>query len=203
MTRIWKKVISGNGELKKLSCLKMTDKQGNVLYASSMVYWGVPSDTAENSNHPLMRNVFGGARYDICAVYQILKFSSRFVTLKIDDGKYMIDLDLIVFAALNGKYFGKGLMICPFAKMDSEYMDLALLCRTTRASTAALFSKLPTGESFLNSSYEKNGIMYIRCKKCELIPFHGLDSCAGIDGEIGLKTPLLIEVVPNTIPLLL
>ncbi|ETO29373.1 conserved protein of unknown function BmrU [Reticulomyxa filosa] len=150
-----------------------------------------------------MRNVFGGSRYDVCAVYQILKFSSRFVTLNIDDGKFVIDLDLAVFAALNGKYFGKGLMICPFAKMDSEFMDIALLCRTTRMSTASLFNKLPTGESFLKSTFDNNGLLYLRCKKCELVPYQGLDSAVGVDGEIGLQTPLLIEVIPNAMPLVL
>ena len=112
-----------------------------------------------------------------------------------------IHIDISVLVIMKNKYFGKGLMITPLAKLDNGYLDVEILPNSSRRQTLSLFSLVPKGTHILKTS-QKDGPFYFRVKKICLEPYDGCDDEIGIDGESGPKTPFTIEVLPKAIPII-
>ena len=183
------------------------DKQMNddkaIIYGCSQTYWGIPAATATTAES---LRLFGGYRYDIAALYQIIRKDARHVklTLYFDDtltNKMEINVDISVLVVMKNKYFGKGLMITPLAKLDNGLLDIVILPNATRRHTLGLFSLVPKGTHILKTS-AKDGPYYFRCKRVSLEPFDGCDAEIGIDGEDGPRTPFMIKAIPKAIPLI-
>ena len=169
------------------------------MFSNILGYTSITGKTAESLRF------FGGYRYDIAALYQIIRKDARKIklTLYFDDSDantMQIDIDICIGYNEN-KYFGKALMITPLAKLDNGYLDVIILPNSSRRQTLSLFSLVPKGTHVLNTS-PKDGPFYFRVKKITLEPYDGCHDEIGIDGESGPITPFTIKVVPKAIPMI-
>merc|ERR1719295_1410635 len=183
--------------------IQMDQESRHLSYACSQSYWGVPAacgKTAESLRW------FGGFRYDIAAFYQILRGDARNVKLTMyfdetETNTYELLIDVSVLVVMKNKYFGKGLMITPLAKLDNGMFDVVLLPNVGRRHTLGLFQLVPKGAHILKTDPIK-GPFYFRCRKISLEPENGCHDIIGLDGEEGPNTPLTIKVLPKAIPMI-
>ena len=172
-----------------------------VTYACSQCYWGVPAACGKTAES---LRFFGGYRYDLSALYHILRKDSRNVrlTMWLEDGQtHRVDVDVSVLVVMKNKYFGKGLMICPLAKLDNGLLDVVVLPNVSRRYTLGLFSLIPHGTHILKTSPQK-GPFYFRCSKIRIEPQDGCTEPGGVDGEQGPPSPMTIEVLPKAITMI-
>lgn len=121
-----------------------------------------------------------------------------------------------MFVAMKGKYFGKGIMISPFAKLDNGYLDILILERIeTRLRLIGLFLKLQKVKDRLEILTE-HGVLCYRCKQVLIEVLDEKDNIVtdkkklkemglpdvGADGEFGPCLPLRLKAVPKEIPVL-
>merc|ERR1712228_440042 len=117
---------------------------------------------------------------------------------------------------MKGKYFGKGICITPFAKLDNGYLDVLILERMeSRMRLISLFLRLQQIKQNMDVICE-NGILYYRCKEL-VIEVLDEDNTVitdekrlkqmdlpdvGGDGEIGPSLPLRLRAVNHVMPVL-
>ena len=172
----------------------------HLTYAHSQTYWGIPeaaSVTAES-----MRMI-GAIRYDLAALYHIMKANARDVKLTMyfdetEHNKHELEIDVSVLTVMKNKYLGQNLMISPLAKLDSGMMDVSVLPNAGRKHTLDLFNVVPKGKHILNADPQK-GPFYFRCRKITLEPLNECHDRIGVDGEEGPHTPVTLEVLPKAI----
>merc|ERR1712083_1098699 len=102
--------IEAPSPLKKKSAAHLT-------YACSQTYWGVPASCGKTAES---LRFLGGFKYDVAALYQIMRGDIRKVKLTMyfdetESNTYSLTIDLSVLVVMKNKYFGKGLMITPLA----------------------------------------------------------------------------------------
>mmetsp|Transcript_51593 Transcript_51593/g.82292 ORF Transcript_51593/g.82292 Transcript_51593/m.82292 type:complete len:436 (+) Transcript_51593:41-1348(+) len=137
-----------------------------------------------------------------------------------DGGQEMQAMQLIktveMFVAMKGKYFGKGVCITPFAKLDNGYLDVLILERIeTRYKLISMFLELQKIKEDL-SVLNESGVYYYRCKEVVIevldednkivtdakkLQEMGLPDVGG-DGEIGPPLPLRLRAAEKAIPAL-
>ena len=116
-----------------------------------------------------------------------------------------------MFIVMKCKYFGKGLCITPFAKLNNGYLDVFILKRTTRIKLIRLFLQLQSMKHDL-SALQDPLITYFRCKSITIEPINDEGKIiknsklynypdVGIDGEIGYYLPLTIKVKQQSLPM--
>jgi len=178
-------------------------KGSHLTFACSQTYWGVPAACGKTAES---LRFFGGFRYDIAALYQIMRGDARNVKLTMywsetDSDPYELMIDVSVLAVMKNKYFGKGLMITPLAKLDNGLLDVILLPNVGRRHTLGLFGLVPKGTHILKTDQEK-GPFYFRCQRLTIEPEEGCNDLIGLDGEEGPHTPLTITTLPKAIPMI-
>eukprot|EP01083_Nonionella_stella_P043742 118042_1 len=209
-------------------------RNNNVVQYATQSYFGIPSAVTEWSEWYLFRRIFGGSslRYDVAAVIEMckgreykLKFTfyglqkQRNVEQKADmeeDKPLELITSVELFAAMKAKYFGSGMCITPFAKLDNGYLDVLILERLeSRMKLISFFLRLQNIKCNMDIISEK-GVLYYRCKELQIevldadnnivtdvqrlkdmdLPF------VGGDGELGPYLPLRLKAVQNAIPIL-
>jgi len=122
---------------------------------------------------------FGPARYDICAIWQVLKgnTSPMKLTMNGDSNKTVVGEFVTAFVNQT-QHFGKGLRATPLAKIDDGVMDLCFMKEGTRGEQLEIFLQLPTGAHHANP-----GLTFQQVREVTLTP-HAKSGVLNIDGEI-------------------
>tara|TARA_B100000029_G_scaffold479093_1_gene525785 strand:- start:71 stop:958 length:888 start_codon:yes stop_codon:yes gene_type:complete len=175
------------GKTKKIDIVKL-NIENKISYSFNILGWGLVTDI--NILSEKLR-FLGSARYTLASIYYIFKRKKRNATIIIDGVEYKREYLFIM--CLNTIHTGKGMKAAPNAVLDDGLIDLILL--QSDISTLDLIFLLPkifTGEH-IHSYYVK----YIQAKKIEIIPEK--NEILNIDGENKLKTPVLANIIPQTL----
>ena len=159
-----------------------------VKYSVNLVGWGMITDigfTAENLRW------LGNARYTISAIIQIFFKNYRKAEFEVNGKKSVKDFMFVV--GCNSINVGKGMRMAPKAKLDDGLMDIIVV--ESNISRIRLLSVLP--KLFKGTHIDEPEVQYYQSNKFSLIP-DNYDSLI-IDGEMIGKTPILAEVIPNSI----
>tara|TARA_B100000886_G_scaffold272136_1_gene196061 strand:- start:1164 stop:2051 length:888 start_codon:yes stop_codon:yes gene_type:complete len=182
------KKISKN-EPKKLDIMRAVCGE-NTYYSLNLIGWGMATDISVLAEK---LRVFGGQRYNIASVFEIIKNKRRDSKL-IVDGKE-IDSSFSFIIACNTKYIGKDMKMAPKAKIDDGEIDLIIVKKTSSFTLFSVFPKL-----FDGSHIDHNACEYVHCKSFSIHPKeHG---SLNIDGEIIGSTPFSVNIVKNGVELI-
>lgn len=210
-----------NGYYKPIDINKLTDDNSLSLYSTNTVGFAIVGETAVVAeSHRYLRS----ARYDICAVWHVLKaMKHSFVTTynnhtnhkvsnnnkvrpTINDGingtdtdTHIIDSNCVNVAFVNNtQHFGNGLRSAPYAKLDDGYTDLVYLLDASRVDMLKLFSLMPKGQ---HTNHKR--VIYKQCKHVTFTNRLNNIDVITVDGEIvAYKGKLTIECIHNAIKLI-
>lgn len=132
--------------------------------------------------------------YYAALLVSILSIKFRRVHLKIDDS-IVIDTDMLIMVAANGKYFGGGMPMVPSAITNDGFMDVLLVNRLPWYAIPKLLL------CFLNGKIEsqKKYVSVYHCKKVECKVENSND--IEMDGEVSQSLPATIEIRTNELRL--
>ena len=180
--------ISKN-EPKKVDMMKAVCGE-NIYYSLNLIGWGMATDISVLAEK---LRFFGGQRYNIASVFEIIKNKRRDSKLIVDGKERDGAFSFII--ACNTKYVGKDMKMAPKAKIDDGEIDLIIVKKTSSFTLFSVFPKL-----FDGSHIDHDACDYIHCKSFSIQPReHG---SLNIDGEIIGSTPVSVNIVKNGIELI-
>ena len=170
-----------DGKLRPIDVAKVV--ADNIEYYSfNIIGWGLAADAANMAEG---LRWFGGARYNIASIIEVILDRKKMATLVIDDMEFREDFVGII--ACNTIHTGKAMRMAPYAKIDDGKLDLLILRKGSRIKLLKLFSKLFSGEHINNSLVE-----YKQVNRFSIIP--DVKSKLNIDGELIGNSPVHVEV---------
>ncbi len=117
------------------------------------------------------------------------------VTITIDDEE-AFDADIFLFLITNTPSVGGFKKLVPDASITDNMLDLLIIKKTTKKELVEIFSKIITGQHIKHP-----GIIYKKAKKILLTS--SIDNLIlDIDGEQGEKPPVLFEIIPAGIEII-
>ena len=180
--------ISKN-EPKKLDMMRAVCGE-NIYYSLNLIGWGMATDISVLAEK---LRVFGGQRYNIASIFEIIKNKRRDSKLIVDGKERDSSFSFII--ACNTKYVGKNMKMAPKAKIDDGEIDLIIVKKTSSFTLFSVFPKL-----FDGSHIDHNACEYVHCKSFSIQPKeHG---SLNIDGEIIGSTPVSVNIVKNGVELI-
>jgi diacylglycerol kinase (ATP) len=121
-------------------------------------------------------------------------YKNKRIKIKIDGEEIPSD-EYLIGAISNGRIFGKGMKIAPYAQLDDEFFDIILVKGMKVWEFFRNVWKIYAGTHL---SHPK--ISFIRGKKIETFPeFPDEDILIEVDGEQVGKLPATFEIVPRSI----
>lgn len=197
---------TGNSFMHDMNCLNPTDaaKQiiklktqkidlikietdNKIIYSFNVAGWGMPPDI--NILAEKMR-WFGGQRYNIASLIEIMKFTKRQCNLIINNENILDDYSLVL--CCNTIHTGKGMKIAPKAKLADGLIDVVAVKKTNRLTLLKLFPAIFSG-NHINSSI----VNYQQVKSISIKP--KIDSSLIVDGEVIGRTPCNMVALSNAI----
>lgn len=137
----------------------------------------------------------GPQRYDLCAVWMVLKRVFGTAQVVTDDGFSYQGKFLTAFANQT-PHFGEGLRAAPGAKLDDGLLDLVLMTEGSRDEMLEIFQQLPTG-----AQQGHRRLLEKQCKSVRIEPAQA-SGLVNIDGEVvKYEGPIEIEVLPKSLRL--
>jgi len=130
-----------------------------------------------------------------CLISTFITYKNKKLKLKID-GKELPSDEYMVGAIANGKIFGKGMKIAPYACLDDGFFDIVLIKGMTMFEFCLNAWRLYSG-----SHLKHPKISLIRGKKVEVEPQEGEDALIEVDGEQLCSAPATFEIVPKIFPI--
>ena len=176
-------------QVRKIDIFKAETKE-RTFYGFNIIGWGMPTDI--NLLAEKMRWL-GGQRYNIASILEVLKYKSRLARIEIE-GK-MIDADFGFVIGCNTIHTGKGMKMAPHAKLDDGLLDLIIVKKAGRIKFLKMFPKIFTGKHIEDPIVE-----YQQVKKFCIYPER--KNILNIDGELLGETPVVVEVIPKKIEVL-
>jgi len=162
----------------------------NIYYSLNLIGWGMATDISVLAEK---LRLFGGQRYNIASVFEIIK-NKRIDSKLIVDGEER-DGAFSFIIACNTKYVGKGMKMAPKAKIDDGEIDLIIVKKTSSFTLFSVFPKL-----FDGSHIDHDACEYVHCKSFSIQPRE--HSSLNIDGEIIGSTPVSVNIVKNGVELI-
>ena len=200
---------TGNSFMKTIDCLDPVDAVNKIIeskprpidvmrvnasdkvyYSANLVGWGMATDISVVAERLRM---FGGQRYNISSIIEIIKNKKRDAKF-ILDGKEIND-DFCFIIACNTKFVGKGMKMAPDASIDDGLIDVIIVKKTSRLTLLSVFPKLFNGTHVDHPACE-----YVQCNSFSIVP-QGKDQL-NIDGEIIGLTPVEVTIMNKGIDLI-
>jgi len=117
------------------------------------------------------------------------------VTVKIDE-EDPFDADIFLFLITNSPSVGGFKKLVPEASITDNMLDLLLIKKTTKKELVEIFSKIITGQHIKHP-----GVLYKKASKISLTS--SVDNLIlDIDGEQGEKPPVLFQIIPGGIEII-
>jgi len=127
------------------------------------------------------------------AVTTFITYKSKRVRIKIDNMQIPFN-EYLIGAISNGKIFGKGMKIAPYAKLDDGLFDVVLIESMKFLEFCRNIFKIYSGSHL---SHPK--VSLIRGKKIEISPESSeKDVLIEADGELIGKLPATFEIIPQS-----
>lgn len=118
------------------------------------------------------------------------------VSIKIDDEE-TFDSDIFLFLITNSPSVGGFKKLVPEASINDHMLDLLIIKKTTKKELVEIFSKIITGQHIKHPN-----VIYKKAEKIFLTsPVN--DLFLDLDGEQGEGLPVLFEIVPGGIEIIL
>ncbi len=143
----------------------------------------------------------GTAAYFVASTKALFKSKIAKVTCKVTSGEATTvrELESIMIAVCNGRYFGSGMHVAPMAKVDDGVLEVVSLTAPNKLAFAISSQSIYDGKHL-----DKPGATHFSCERIEidLVDEDARDVfLLDIDGEPLGRLPLTIEVVPKAIEL--
>ncbi len=166
------------------------DANGQLFYAFNIIGWGMVTDATSLAEK---LRWLGEARYNIGAIYEVIKSKKRISKLIIDNEEIIEDFVFII--ACNTIHTGKAMKIAPLAKVDDGKIDIVIVRKASRVQLLKLFPKLFTGEHIDSPLVE-----YDQIECFSIVPEE--TSAITIDGELIGQTPINVQLESQKINVL-
>lgn len=130
-------------------------------------------------------------------VVELLRYRAQDVRVSFDDGE-TVDVHTALVVAANGRYFGSGMMIAPYAAIDDGQFD-ALVYRAEELRMILDFNLIYRGAHV--------GLPRVKLKRCRWLEVAPLGDPAAngaileVDGEFPGRIPARFEVLPGALTL--
>ncbi len=177
------------GQSRPLDVAKVTLSDRTV-YCINIVGWGAIADinlTAEKLR------LLGRYRYNVAAVWKILRPIARPVNLRLDDeqldGKYLFVI------ACNTKSTGSKMLMAPRAEIDDGLLDVVAFQSPSRLRMLKFFFKLRYGAHLNLPGVEYRQVSSIELNSTGHEPLN-------LDGEIIGTAPFQLQVLPGALQVL-
>lgn len=121
---------------------------------------------------------------------------NRGINLKLNIDGEKIDLNALLVAIANGKYFGGGMKIAPDASPWDGKFDVCLAEKVSNLEILKTLPKVYSGRHTYHPKIKMLKAEYVEISSNEKIP-------AEMDGEIFYTDRIVVEIVPRGIPLIL
>eukprot|EP01064_Diplonema_japonicum_P011475 TRINITY_DN18872_c0_g1_i1.p1 TRINITY_DN18872_c0_g1~~TRINITY_DN18872_c0_g1_i1.p1 ORF type:complete len:448 (+),score=74.97 TRINITY_DN18872_c0_g1_i1:36-1379(+) len=170
-----------NGAVAWMDVLRVTDGKLLDSYSLNGVFWGLVGDVGIASERGWMRTLFGALRYDLMAVWGVMK--EQTYTAKVTADNYVIPVTSFTTLFVNNtQYFGKGLRATPDAYLDDSLADLCFLPATSlsRGDKLRVFNELPLGTHRTNAAIHMSQAAHIRLETGK----PNTPNICSIDGEM-------------------
>lgn len=160
-------------------------------YFVNYISFGIDVEILKNS-YKVKRFIRGGLAYVLSVIITLIKYKCQKYTINDKSN------DLYLATIHNGKYYGGGMKINPFAEVNDGLLDLCKVRKISRFKFITLFPSVFSGKH-----YKFKKIVSFESKRHFLV--EALDeiiSC-GMDGELyELKTPIEISIVPKCVKMI-
>jgi len=172
------------GKTKTFDVGKVNDK-----YFFNVASAGLMTSVAHRAD-PILKNTLGKMAYYIQGLGELPNFKA--LNMRITADGTVIEQDVFLFLVMNSDTVGGFPRLVPYAQIDDGKFDVLIINKCNLPELMSLFISFLKGIHY-NSKY----VTYIQAQKICIECTEELDS--DLDGELGPKLPLHIEVVPNKI----
>ena len=188
------------GETAWIDALHVQDESKKVdTYSINGIFWGLVGDVAVSSERPWLRNFFKAKRYDVVAVWSVLKGQTWTAKVTID-GHELHEREFTTVFINNTQHLGKALRSTPNAYVDDGVMDVTYLTAGTygKGNLLKIFNQLPNGSHNSNEKISKRQAVHVNLEPCGADP-----KLCNIDGEVvTFEGHLSITCVPKALQIM-
>lgn len=146
-------------------------------------------DSAVNERVNRMRWPRGPRRYDVAILAELAQLRPSRLTVRTDSER--LELDAILVAAGNTRFYGGGIPICPGADPADGVLDLTVVGRATRRDLLRILPSLRTG-----THIDHPAVTTLRAREVSL---SGNDWAGYADGERVRTLPVDLRCVPGAL----
>lgn len=178
------------GETKLIDLAKINDR-----YFINISSVGIDAEVTDNARK-LKKFPFisGGMAYMLSFFNTIFSYKCRDIELKIDDREIASQITLLALA--NGKYYGGGMKVAPYADIQDGVLDICVVDKLSRTRMVALFPKLIKGEHT-----EEEEVSFYKGKNVTLKANEEI--AVNIDGEIIKSQKINFNIIPQSIKVII
>ncbi len=179
-----------NGVERSIDLAKVNDK-----YFVNISSIGFDANVVYNANlFKKKPGITGSMAYLLSIIYTV--FKHKICRIKVDiDGK-KIDLDALLVAVANGKFYGGGIIPAPAAILDDGLLDICLVSEVSRLKILNLFPKYMKGQHG-----EIKEVSFFKGRKIKIESDEEL--CLNIDGEIVSAKTIDFEIIEAGIKIIM
>jgi len=172
------------GDIKTFDVGRVNDK-----YFFNVASAGLMTSVAHSADLAL-KNTLGKMAYYLKGLGELPNFKALKMRFTADG--HVIEEDVFLFLVMNSGTVGGFPRLVPYAQIDDGKLDLLIVKKCNLSELMSLFISFLKGIHY-NSKY----VTYIQAQRISIECTEELDS--DLDGELGPKLPLYIEVVPGKI----
>ena len=172
------------GDIKTFDVGKVNDK-----YFFNVASAGLMTSVAHSAD-VVLKNTLGKMAYYFKGLGELPNFKALKMRITADD--HVIEEEVFLFLVMNSGNVGGFLRLVPYAQIDDGKLDVLIVNKCNLSELMSLFI------SFLKGIHHNSKhVTYIQAQKISIECTEELDS--DLDGELGPKLPLYIEVIPGRV----
>lgn len=178
------------GKAKQIDVVKINDR-----YFINISSIGIDAEVVCNARK--LKNlpfISGRLAYILSVFITIFKYKWRHIQLKIDDKE--IESTITLLALANGKYYGGGMKVAPYADLEDGILDLCIINKLSRIRMLTLFPKLIKGKH-----EDIKEVSFYKGRKITLIAKEEI--AVNIDGEIIKSQQIQCNIIPKGIKVII
>ncbi|MCY6482910.1 diacylglycerol kinase family lipid kinase [Clostridium aestuarii] len=185
---ILKSTIFGKTEM--LDLAKINDR-----YFINISSVGIDAEVTNNARKlKTFPFISGGVAYILSIFMTIFTYKYKHIKLKIDDKEIKSQITLLAIA--NGKYYGGGMKVSPYADLQDGILDICVIDKLSKMKILVLFPKLMKGK---HSDIKE--VSFYKGKKITLISEKGI--LVNIDGELIKVQQIDLQIIPKSIKVII
>lgn len=198
------------GQVVSVDANHVRDEGDLDLYSINVVALGLIGDVAVTAE---TARWLGGARYDACGLWALLKNAKLTMRLEYEDADgqvTVLDRPVVTAFVSHTQYFGKGLRAAPKAALDDGFADITICTDLSRAQMLEVFAQLPLG-AHGNQIYDniiqkpvRRCVMQVRPTDtaADAAPDSVAEGVVNVDGEMfAYRGAITVECVPEAFQL--